>query len=388
MHHVFIHVVGAAHDHFAGLRAAIDSLPEHSHETLTFDQSQLDLVKSVEYTGKRLFRIWHYRPLYGWLVAEIDRVVANAGSGNVTLYLADEGVWAVILADYRRRRRNSRLHAVNVQHGFALVDEARFKWLRKLMNAASRFVFGFPAIGYGSLGGAGRDAFDLYLTYGDDTARFVRDRLGVDAIAAPHLIKHDLLSSYGKMVTKPEASRRALFAMNMRIAGSPILCDVPETLDALLPLATALDARGMQLIVRPHPGMDIDHEQQRFAAHPIARIAGIDAHCSLQESVAGASIVMSFLSTVLWEASLIGRLPVQIVCRCCREVDLGYPREILRLDDSLQTRLNSILEKRHTTLMRDIEQLEADEWSQVCSSLTRLVKSAETGERSLKKAMR
>jgi len=163
---------------------------------------------------------------------------------------------------------------------------------------------------------------------------------------------------------------------------------VPRTLDALLPLANALDASGMKLIVRLHPGMDVDHEQQRFFAHPIARIAELHAHCSLQESVAGASIVMSFLSTVLWEASLIGRLPVQIVCRCCREVDLGYPREILHLDDSLPTRLNSILEKRHTTLMPDIEQLEADEWSQVCASLTRPVGSAATGERSLKKVTR
>jgi hypothetical protein len=369
MRHVFIHVVEATHDHFAGLRAAIDAIPGHSHETLSFDRAQLDLVRRVEYTRKRLFRIWFYRPLYRWLTAQLDRIVADAGGDEVVFYLADESIWAVIMADYRRRGKKPRVHAVNVQHGFALLGEARLKRLRKLFNAASRVVFGFPAIGYGSLGGAGRDAFDLYLTYDEQTAGFVRDRLGVDAIAAPRLIKHDLLASYRQVSTDPQASRHVLFAMNMNIAGSPILCDVPQTLDALLPLANALDARGMKLIVRLHPGMEAERERQRFATHPIARTAELDADRSLQDSVARAAIVMSFLSTVLWEASLVGRLPVQVVCSCCKEVELGYPREILRLDGDFAAQLDSILEKPHSALMPDTEKLEADEWSKVCLSL-------------------
>lgn len=365
MHHVFFHVVRATHDHFAGLRAAIDAWPGHSHETLTFDSAQLDLVKRVEYSGRRLFRVWYYRRLYHWLIAQIDRVIASSADEDVTLYLADESIWAVILADYRRRQGNRRLHAVNVQHGFAIPEKARFELLRRLLNGLSRRVFGFPAIGYGSLGGAGKDAFDLYLTYDDEAARFVRDRLGVYAVAAPHLIKHDLLDAYRQIPVDPQASLTAMFAMNMNISGSPIQCDVPETLNALMPLAEALNERGMLLIVRLHPGMDIEREQQRFALHPIAHLAELDSAGSLQESVARAGIVMSFLSTVLWEAGLVGRTPVQIVCSCCREVELGYQREILRLDHTLKKSLAAILERSHSELMPHFDLLEAQQWSEV-----------------------
>lgn len=372
MHHVFFHVVRSTHDHFAGLRAAIDSWTGHSHETLTFEEAQFDLVKEVEYTGKRLFRILYYRPLYCWLIAQIDRVIACAGDEDVTLYFADESIWAVILADHRQRLGGRRLHTVNVQHGFAIPQKARFKLLRRALNGMSRLVFGFPAIGYGTLGDAGKKAFDLYLTYDDLAAAFVREKLGIDAVAAPHLIKHDLLDAYRRVPAEPHALRRALFAMNMKIAGSPILCDVPQTLDALMPLAEALHEREMVLIVRLHPGMEIERERMQFASHPIARLAELDTAGSLQESIARAGIVMSFLSTVLWEAGLVGRMPVQVMCSCCREVELGYARETLRLDPTLKKRLAAILEKSHSKVTPNFDLLEAQQWHEVRLRIARL----------------
>lgn len=374
MLHVFVDVVRSRHDHFAGLRAAIEREGLGDMVDVRFSPAEFDWIDEVEYSERRFLRMLYYRRIFRSLVDRLDAVIAAQRDGeSVRVYFSDEGVWAVIWADYRRRLARSGVQGVNVQHGFALVRPARWMGLRRAVNAVSRLATGFACIGYGSLAGAGPEPFELYLTYDEAGAAHIRATSGRAAIVAPHLIKHQLVTEFARLPAAcPDGPMRVLFAMNVKMRGSPIKCDVVETFDVLLPLAQALEKLDARLVIRFHPGMDQQVETRRFLAHPIARHAELDERASLQMALAGSGMVMSLLSTVLWEAGLLGILPVQIMCRCCDDVELGYARAQLRLDADFRPQLASLVATAQSAdRSRALDQIDV-EWRQVKAALLQL----------------
>lgn len=372
-HHLFVQVVPTATDHFGGIKRLLAEAPDQRINDIRLTEAEFAIVRQIEYGDQRMARPLRYPAIFKSLYQQLDAALAGCGGDRATVYFADEGVWAVMWADYRRRRKLANVRGVNVQHGIALLKRPSLPWLRRAINAAARMVTGFPAIGYGSLAGAGPGPFELYLTYDQASADFITKHSGCAAIAAPHVIKADLIERFNDLPRRPNgAAVQVLFAMNVPIKGSPIKCDARGMFEQLLPLARALEAAGARLVIRLHPGADQNAERRDFADHPIARHAAIDESQSLHHALAQADIVMSLLSTVLWEAGLLGLVAVQVTCRCCDPVELGYEREILSLDEPLAPRLASLLARA-----RGLDRAKADaeiarQWGAVQQALATL----------------
>lgn len=368
MLHVFVHVVRSKHDPFAGIRAALTREGSDRCVDVKFDDAEFDYIDRVEYTERRFFRAILYPRLFRALNRRLDAAIGD--EPRVVVYFADEGVWAAVWALYRRRHASRSLKAVNVQHGFALIRPPTLRLARKAVNTVSRLLTGFPSIGYGSLGAAGPKPFDLYLTYDEPTARFVREQTDRAAFPAPRLIKHELITSLEALPLGPRPDvTRVLFAMNINMRGSPVKCDVGETFDILLGLATELHRLGAVLVLRLHPGMDREAEIRRFATHAISKFAELDPNESLAKSMASSEIVMSFVSTVIWEAGLLGLVPVQVACACCDDVDLGFEREILNLEGEYMPQLATLLAQARAPRVTDWRQEEGLEWAALKSAL-------------------
>lgn len=362
MFHVFVYVVRSIQDPFAGIRAMLQ-IEGAGYADIRFEEGEFDLIDAVEYTSKRPLRAWYYRRIFRKLESRLDAVLAEHPA-RICVYFSDEGVWAVLWAHFRARLARRNIVAVNVQHGQAPLHPANLRNLRRLINAAAIALTNYPVIGYGSAGGAGPEPFEFYLTYNQATAAFAERQSGRTAIVAPHLIKHELISRFGSLPkVDNDEPVRVLFAMNINIAGSPVLCSACETFDILLDVARALRDAGVELVIRLHPAMDREVESRRFTTHPIARIAALDQEPSLHASMARARIVMSYVSTALWEGGLLGLVPVQLVCSCCKRVELGYSREVLDLGADIHQQLSRLLTLARRPRERDWRGAEAEEWA-------------------------
>lgn len=371
MLHVFVYVVRSVEDHFSGIRRALSFEAESRTIDVCFEEQDFDLIDRVEYTDKRFLRMFYYPALFRRLYAKLDQAISQAGSEKVNVYFADEGIWSVVWAQYRRRGGRSHVRGVNVQHGFAEIRPVHTLPIRAFINAVSRIFVGFPCLGYGSLGGGGAGAFDVYLTYDDAIAHYIHERLGCAALSAPRLIKHDLIAGFSekRKKTLPLQKPRVLFALNVKMRGSAIKCDIEETFDQLLPLAKAIQGYGASFALRLHPAMNAEIVGAQFVAHSISEFSEIDGYLSLHDSLAVTTISMSFLSSVLWESSLLGIMPVQIICACCNTAKLHYQREELTLDDTMQERLQELLQKADRPMKMNWEQQEELEWQKVRAAL-------------------
>lgn len=367
MLHVFVYVVRSAEDHFSGIRKALRAEAENRTVDVCFEDADFDLIDRIEYTDRRFLRMFYYPALFRRLYAKLDQAIAQAGSEKVNVYFADEGVWAVVWAQYRRRSGHSHVRGINVQHGFAEIRRVRTLSVRRFINSVSRILVGFPCLGYGSLGGGGTGAFDVYLTYDDAIADYIHQRLGCVALSAPRLIKHDLIAGFSEKRKKISFLQRSrvLFAMNVKMRGSAIKCDIEQTFDQLLELAKDIQGYGASFVLRLHPAMNGEIVRAQFDAHPISRFAEIDSYPSLHDSLASVTIAMSFLSSVLWEANLLGIMPVQVICACCNTAKLHYQREELVLDDSMHDRLQELLRRADGSSESNWEQKEELEWQKV-----------------------
>lgn len=372
-HHFFVQVVPSAADHFAGIKRLLATEPDQQIADIRLSEAELAVVRAIEYNDQRMLRPLRYPAIFKSLCDRLDAALAGCDGARANVYFADEGVWAVVWGDYRRRQGLDHVRGINVQHGIALIKRPSFPRLRRAINVAARLVTGFPAIGYGSLAGAGAGPFELYLTYDQASADFITAHSGCAAIAAPHVIKYDLIEQFGGLPRRADdAPVRALFAMNIAIKGSPIKCDALGMFGQLLPLACALEAAGVRLAIRLHPGADQIVERRIFTDHPIAHHAEIDDSATLHHALAQADIVMSLLSTVLWEAGLLGLVPVQVTCSCCDPVELGYDRAVLSLDQPLVPQLTPLLARAQSFDRTKGNARIAAEWAEVQDALATL----------------
>ncbi|TDM09553.1 MAG: hypothetical protein C4K60_09955 [Ideonella sp. MAG2] len=370
MNHIFVYVVRASQDPFWGIKQAILSEGRGKVVDVRFSESEFDHIDKVEYSRRRFFRAFYYPGIFACLAQRLTLVLDALQGQPAKVYFSDEGVWAVFWMQFRQRYSPTQIQGVNVQHGLAEPKVGRFMSARHVLNRLSRLVTGYPCLGLGSLGGAGPGAFETYLTYDEVAAKFVRERTGAAAHACPRLIKADLITKFRKL-TGPTAKRisRALFAMNIKMRGSAIKCDVGQTFDQLLEMAQLLDGMGVRLVVRLHPGMNTQQESLRFEQHPIAKFAELDPHVSLHESMAQVQMVMSFYSTVLWEAGLLGLASVQVVCPCCDTAKLEFERRLIQLDGDLKCKLADLIASEQSRMgSHNLASIESD-WTSVRQAL-------------------
>ena len=373
--HIFVHVVPRDDDPFDGIRKQLASAPErHEMRELRLSSETYECVRKVEYSFRKHVRFFYYAQVFRELQAALEKALGD--SQMAVVYLTDEGVWAEFLRGFRRCCPRAFL-TVNVQHGFGYLVRPRSIMVRRAVNAASNTLLGFPVFGMGSFGGVGAGVFDVYLTYDHASAAFLARQTGDLALACPEVIKHSFLT---RAHTEREQAQRSgqdceqvVFAMQPNTGGmfNRIRFTSLQTMEHLRPLARLLLERyRRRLKLRLHPGMDRERALQELRSSGLADLADIDENRDLAATLARCSLVLSYDSTVLWEALLLGVTPVSVQGLCFRG-DLGFPHEVLQIEDGLPAaleRLFAIAAARKYAISKYGQWLD---WEQVVSRLVK-----------------
>lgn len=307
--HMFVEVQRRRWDPFSGIVESLKRRDQVGQVALiTFDQDEADLVRRTEFSGQRLVRVWNYRRLLPGLRAQIRELMADHSGRGVVLYTADEGVWGEVVGRIRREGQGL-VRMVNVQHGVLLTERAPLAAVRRVLNFATERIFGVPILGLGF----GGSAFDVYLVYSEVERSFLESQ-GLSAIPCPELIKRDMLAAARCPNGGPT---RALVALPACVPGSEIRCDLQGFIAAIAPLIRALSSRlGSRVLVRPHPGRGPES-----ASTAVERL-GLDECVEFDNSADGAHVigevnwVLSAHSTVLFEALILGLVPVAVRSDC------------------------------------------------------------------------
>lgn len=340
MKHVFVYVIRTAEDLFFGVKrdlaeAGLGSDTYQIHLT----ENQYDLVRSVEYSGRRFFRILDYREVYRSVEQQILSIAeSGAPDEPIVLYSADEGVWGELLSDLRSRLARSRtVLLVNVQHGFLRTEVVRGLWLRRVVNAVSRGVFGYPAVGLGF----GGSRLDLYLVYGDVERSFLTDQ-GLRAVVAPQLIKAELIHR-----VTPRRQQRdpksVLVALPASVPGSDMKCTQRQFVATIAPVIRAMvQELGLSVVVRPHPGRGPTVAEKALEENGLLSQVEIDRNENVADSLATHGIVLGSHSTVLFEAAIVGCTPIGIRSDCFDET-LPFRHAVVDVRGDVLAQLKAVL---------------------------------------------
>ena len=196
MVHIFVCVVRSSTDPFAGIKQALSEEPGSRILEVSLTPAELDRVHRVEYSDRKYVRFIYYREIFAQFTKRLVAALDGLQGEPAAVYFSDEGVWAVLWMRIRGRYRRGQVTAVNVQHGFAELRTRPFLVARKIINYFATLITGYPFLGMGSLAGAGPEAFNVYVTYDQPTADFIRARSGSRALPCPRLIKAQLIEAY------------------------------------------------------------------------------------------------------------------------------------------------------------------------------------------------
>jgi hypothetical protein len=352
--HIFVHVVDRPEDPFRGLRRLL-SLQLRAHHTFSevrLSEKSYELIRKVEYSMAKYVRFLFYRHVFLHLEKALREALSECRQGQLcVLYFSDEGVWAEFLRVFHGQHPNIAILAVNVQHGIEYHVRPKYRKVRRAINWLSRRFCGYPAFGMGSFGGGGSGVFDIYLTYDKATRDFVREHTHDIAYACPSVIKEHLLERYrlvnGSTAKKSEASQEVMFALQPAagriLSPARINGNLLGVLRELTPLAKLLvEKHGKRMVLRPHPSMDRQKVAELCEQTAILHYADIDGILELGDRLARCGVVMSYDSTVLWDAYILGLVPISLQGNRHRS-DLPFPHEILDVTVDLEAQLEKVL---------------------------------------------
>lgn len=372
MHHIFVYILNRPEDPFEGIKGILKNSNALQHHILDvrLADSSYNLIRRVEYSARKHVRFLYYKKIFTVLKNELTMAISACGCDNPrVIYFSDEGVWAEFLRSYLREYRSSSLVTVNIQHGFEHFTRPRYKKMRRLINWLSYRILGFPTFGLGSFGGVGGGVFDIYLTYDEKTADFIRKYTKDIAIPVPTIIKMGLIERYNKARTSSSAStehlKRVIFALQPQVPGAAVTCNIMEVLDELTFLAkTLVEKFGITMILRLHPGMNKAMTLEFYGRSEISRYAEIDDEPDLARSLSKAGVVMSYDSTVLWEAGLLGLVPVCVWGGCFKS-RLEFPHEIIQIKRNHEEELSRIFLPETARKYQKGDQSEMMDWEEL-----------------------
>lgn len=378
--HVFVYTIERSDDPFHGLKQLLlkGRRAHHVVREIRLSATNYATVRQVEYSARKYLRCFYYPPIFRELEELLRESVSGwpSSSHPSVIYFSDEGVWAEFVKDFRQRYSRAELYAVNVQHGFEHAVRPRHRRVRELANTIARRACGYPAFGLGSFGGGGKGVFDVYLTYDEATSRFIREYTGDLSYECPALIKHGLFERYRAARTSIHTDGRVdgvMFALQPKIStflGPPnIRGTTVEVMRELFPVARLLQEHyGRRLVLRPHPGMDRGKVLDAYHDSGIDRYTDLDGGCELAELLAQCGVVMSFDSTVLWEAGLLGLVPVTIHGKCFSR-SLGFPHEIVHTTGDVASDLQRVMSRETAEKYRQQSTTDGFDWEAVVSRL-------------------
>jgi hypothetical protein len=316
--HVGVTVWPARSDFFHYLRNWVgERSPQEAYRKLSLPPDLLALVSRLEYSPFWMLRVFLYAKVARFLEQEI-RTIMDGAKGDyreVIFYTPDDGYWAELFHAIRGRV-DGPLKIFNVQHGQpALVR--RPQRLRRLVNRISVALTGYPNFGYGF--GAG--TLDGYVVMSVHEKKFIEENFSTPVYVAPYFVRGDFFDTASKVrqSVQPQKKLQILFAMNPIFATQSNLLggrtraenmffrDIADCLRLIKKTVSC------EIVFRFHPGQSREAVEREFQAAGLQHIAVIDENFSIIESLAGSDFVLAYASTVLFEAALLGKVPVNFV---------------------------------------------------------------------------
>jgi hypothetical protein len=316
--HVGVTVWPARSDFFFFLRNWVAARePREEYRKLSLPPVYLAIVTKVEYSSLWLFRIILYRRIARYIEMEIVSILREADGHyrDIIFYLPDDGYWAELFHVIRRRAKGA-FKILNVQHGQPVLS-AKSKLFRRLANRLSVLVSGYPNFGYGF--GAG--TLDGYIVMSEHERKFVVENFGTPAYVAPYFIRGDFFAA-AEAVTPPALAgrkMRVLFAISPVFGKKSNLFGARDRAEHIFYEDIAACLRGIselglcEIFFRFHPGQDRESAERQFRQAGLSEIAKIDDNFSVVDSLAFCDFVIAYGSTVLFEAALLGKVPVNFV---------------------------------------------------------------------------
>jgi len=353
INHVFVYVVRRPEDPFLGLKHLLSQqrFIRHKISEVRLPPASYETVHRVEYSWRKTVRFLYYTSVFRHLENLLCEALTDCKSDNpCVIYFSDEGVWAEFLREFRSRRAQLPIIAVNVQHGFEHHVRIPDRHLRRIVNWLSMKWMGFPAFGMGCFGGVGSGAFEVYLTYDEATSDFIRDNTGDLAYECPSVIKHALFERFKvarQLLSHRRSGQEVMFALQPTIARIFGRTNINgSTLDVFRELTLVakllVERHGRRMVFRAHPSMQHDRVMEQYCQSGIDRYADMAGPSELGDQLARCSVVMSYDSTVLWEAYILGLVPVSVQGNCYRG-GLSFPHEVLDVTSNLEAQLDEVL---------------------------------------------
>lgn len=368
--HIFVYVVARGDDPFLGIRKnlARDS-DTHVLREIRLSTKAYAQVQRVEYSRLKFFRLFFYRGVFFELKSSLDAALSEDIYGKCFIYVADEGVWGEFLMHALRDKLQKNIVTVNPQHGLHFLEEVtKFVPFRQAVNWFSKKLAGSPWFGLG-LGGS---RFNVYLMYGERERDFIRSTTTSLAYSCPRMIKASFIERYqhfhrNALDRTQDGGVRVLFAMEPIVLGAEFRCTEIDVYYSLIKLFDKVFSEtGNKVIFRVHPGMNRGETVSLLRKTNLVSRIVIDDNEEVVETLCDIDVVMSFHSTVLFEASLLGKVPVQILNKCA-DKPLHLNQELLKLDkEGDENRISDILSRQTIEkYIRYREQLEDDlvDWS-------------------------
>lgn len=314
--HVGLTVWPARSDFFFALRRWISSrAPEEAYQAFSLPDEMLQLVTRVEYSSRWLLRFFFYRKVARLLEAEMERIMREAQGRyrEVIFYTPDDGYWAELLHTIRGRIGGP-IRILNLQHGHASTV-AKPQALRRLLNRVAVLLSRYPNFGYGFGGGS----LDGYVVMSSREADFIRSHFTTPAYILPGLLRGDFFVDRKAPAPEVSAVPRILFAISPIFARKSNLFGARDKAEKgyLRDIADMLQqvkaAIPCDIIFRFHPGTNPEVAAAQFHAVGLDCVAAIDTHHSVLDALLDCDFAIAYNSTVLIEAALLGKVPVNFV---------------------------------------------------------------------------
>ena len=316
--HVGVTVWPARSDFFHFLRKWVGAhAPLEEYRKLELPPNLLSVVTRVEYSPLWVFRVALYFRVARYLENEIAAIMREAEHRyrEVIFYIPDDGYWAEVL-DIIRHRVGGPMRLFNVQHGQANLRTFPRAY-RRMVNKVSIAMTGYPNFGYGF--GAG--SLDGYIVMSEHEHTFISTNFGTPAYVLPHFVRGDFFDAFleNGMAPRPPGKIRILFALSPIFgkklswfgirarAEKKFFADVTACLRAVAKLGSCAIA------FRVHPGQDRQLIEREFRDAGLEEISKIDENFRIVDSLAACDFVIAYGSTVLFEAALLGKVPVNFV---------------------------------------------------------------------------
>jgi hypothetical protein len=347
--HIFINVIERRYNPFFKIK--LDLINSNTDYVFDLDLSSATLNKilNVEYSDKRRFRFLYYKSVFTEIKQKLQSLLSELNDKQVFVYLTDEGVWSEMLRSILKNIDTINVKTVMVQHGLHFIEEppSNLK-LRKFINKLTELIFGCPSYGYGYIG----SNLDYYLVYSTSDRDYVKAKNSQSlAFSCPKLIKYDFIQEYkveAKLVATDigQESEKVIFAMEPLIPTSGVNCTEIEMYEKMSSLFTEISSiTKSKILFRPHPAMNTSKAKRLISKLSYKDIIVFDCESSLNRVLSTVDFVLSIHSTVLFDAMLVGKVPIQIITPC-DDRRLHTKLEILNINDLKRTIISEIFSKK------------------------------------------